>query len=158
MLDWRRKFGARACRIFLACRRARRPIASMRELPHTHSCFVCGEANPLGLKLRFEAGNAVSDQVETRFGVREVSGELDAQKQAEVFGVRAVEPSPSEIETEPSAGDVPEVIISPQASIPAAVTQLLLFGMSPKGPPPRKAARRPSPAAALWDQLALFQN
>lgn len=26
----------------------------MRELPHTHSCFVCGEANPLGLKLRFE--------------------------------------------------------------------------------------------------------
>ena len=27
----------------------------MRELPHTHSCFVCGEANPLGLKLRFEA-------------------------------------------------------------------------------------------------------
>jgi acyl-coenzyme A thioesterase PaaI-like protein len=26
----------------------------MRELPHTYSCFVCGEANPLGLKLRFE--------------------------------------------------------------------------------------------------------
>ena len=25
----------------------------MRELPHTKSCFVCGEANPLGLKLRF---------------------------------------------------------------------------------------------------------
>ena len=81
-----------------------------------------------------------------------------AQKQAEVFGVRAVEPSPSEIETEPSVGDMPEVIISPQASIPAAVTQLLLFGMAPKGPPPRKAARRPSPAVALWDQLALFQN
>lgn len=26
----------------------------MRPLPHTHSCFVCGEANPRGLKLRFE--------------------------------------------------------------------------------------------------------
>jgi exo-1,4-beta-D-glucosaminidase len=39
-----------------------------------------GPQNLYGLKLRFEAGNAVSDQVETRFGVREVSGELDAQK------------------------------------------------------------------------------
>jgi uncharacterized protein (TIGR00369 family) len=26
---------------------------AMKELPHTHSCFVCGESNPLGLKLRF---------------------------------------------------------------------------------------------------------
>lgn len=26
----------------------------MTELPHTRSCFVCGEANPHGLKLRFE--------------------------------------------------------------------------------------------------------
>ena len=26
----------------------------MRPLPHTRSCFVCGEANPLGLNLRFE--------------------------------------------------------------------------------------------------------
>jgi acyl-coenzyme A thioesterase PaaI-like protein len=25
----------------------------MKELPHTHSCFVCGESNPHGLKLRF---------------------------------------------------------------------------------------------------------
>ena len=25
----------------------------MRELPHTRSCFVCGESNPLGLNLRF---------------------------------------------------------------------------------------------------------
>ena len=23
----------------------------MKELPHTHSCFVCGESNPIGLKL-----------------------------------------------------------------------------------------------------------
>ena len=26
----------------------------MQSLPHTRSCFVCGEANPLGLKLRME--------------------------------------------------------------------------------------------------------
>jgi len=32
----------------------------MKELPHTHSCFVCGESNPLGLKLRFyEEGDGV---------------------------------------------------------------------------------------------------
>jgi len=26
----------------------------MKALPHTRSCFVCGESNPSGLKLRFE--------------------------------------------------------------------------------------------------------
>lgn len=26
----------------------------MKELPHTHSCFVCGESNPLGFNLRSE--------------------------------------------------------------------------------------------------------
>ena len=26
----------------------------MKLLPHTRSCFVCGESNPAGLKLRFE--------------------------------------------------------------------------------------------------------
>lgn len=32
----------------------------MKELPHTRSCFVCGESNPLGLKLRFTTdGRAV---------------------------------------------------------------------------------------------------
>jgi uncharacterized protein (TIGR00369 family) len=25
----------------------------VKSLPHTHSCFVCGESNPLGLQLRF---------------------------------------------------------------------------------------------------------
>lgn len=36
----------------------------MRNLPHTHSCFVCGEFNPLGLKIRFQTdGNTV----QTRF-------------------------------------------------------------------------------------------
>ncbi len=36
----------------------------MRELPHTHSCFVCGESNPAGLKLRFETDGKM---VQTRF-------------------------------------------------------------------------------------------
>lgn len=31
----------------------------MQELPHTRSCFVCGEANPLGLRLRFHTDGRV---------------------------------------------------------------------------------------------------
>ena len=36
----------------------------MKELPHTHSCFVCGESNAHGLKLRFHAEGRV---VTTKF-------------------------------------------------------------------------------------------
>jgi acyl-coenzyme A thioesterase PaaI-like protein len=36
----------------------------MKELPHTRSCFVCGEFNPIGLRLRFETDGKV---VRTRF-------------------------------------------------------------------------------------------
>ena len=36
----------------------------MKALPHTHSCFVCGESNPAGLKLRFETDGRI---VTTRF-------------------------------------------------------------------------------------------
>ena len=39
----------------------------MKVLPHTHSCFVCGESNPFGLKLRFETDGRV---VQTRFTPR----------------------------------------------------------------------------------------
>ena len=39
----------------------------MQELPHTHSCFVCGESNPLGLKLRFHTDGHL---VTTRFTPR----------------------------------------------------------------------------------------
>jgi uncharacterized protein (TIGR00369 family) len=39
----------------------------MKELPHTHSCFVCGESNPIGLKLRFETDGHI---VQTRFVAR----------------------------------------------------------------------------------------
>jgi len=36
----------------------------MKTLPHTHSCFVCGESNPIGLKLRFETDGRI---VQTQF-------------------------------------------------------------------------------------------
>ena len=39
----------------------------MQTLPHTRSCFVCGEANAAGLKLRFETDGQV---VQTRFRPR----------------------------------------------------------------------------------------
>jgi uncharacterized protein (TIGR00369 family) len=42
-------------------------IARMQELPHTHSCFVCGESNPIGLNLRFETDG---QSVRTRFTPR----------------------------------------------------------------------------------------
>ena len=36
----------------------------MRALPHTHSCFVCGESNASGLKIRFETDGRL---VQARF-------------------------------------------------------------------------------------------
>jgi uncharacterized protein (TIGR00369 family) len=39
----------------------------MKTLPHTHSCFVCGESNPIGLNLRFETDGCI---VQTRFVAR----------------------------------------------------------------------------------------
>jgi hypothetical protein len=80
------------------------------------------------------------------------------EKQAEVFGVRAVETSPSEIGVESPESDVPQVIIPPSAPIPALVTQLLMFGGSLERVPRRKASHRPSSALATWDQLGLFQS
>src|SRR5438477_8188760 len=39
----------------------------MKTLPHTRSCFVCGESNPIGLKLRFETDGRI---VQTHFQAR----------------------------------------------------------------------------------------
>jgi acyl-coenzyme A thioesterase PaaI-like protein len=39
----------------------------MRPLPHTRSCFVCGEANAIGLNLRFETDGRI---VQARFRPR----------------------------------------------------------------------------------------
>jgi hypothetical protein len=80
------------------------------------------------------------------------------EKQAEVFGVRAVEISPSDIEASPPERDIPEVIIPPPAAIPTIVTQLLMFGGSLEGVAKHKASRRPSGATTVSDQLGLFQN
>ncbi len=78
------------------------------------------------------------------------------ERQADVFGVRAGETSQSEMEAEPPERNVPEIIIPPPAPIPAMVTQLLMFGMSPEGAQPPKASRRPSRDAIPSDQMALF--
>jgi hypothetical protein len=80
------------------------------------------------------------------------------RQQAEVFGVRGVETSPSEMEAEPPERDVPEVNIPPPAPIPAVVTQLLMFGISLESVPRRKAPCRPSSADTTSDQLGLFQS
>lgn len=40
---------------------------AFRELPHTHSCFVCGESNPAGFNLRFETDG---ETVQARFSPR----------------------------------------------------------------------------------------
>lgn len=39
----------------------------MRELPHTHACFVCGESNAHGLQLRFTTDGHL---VQTHFRLR----------------------------------------------------------------------------------------
>ena len=39
----------------------------MQQLPHSRSCYVCGEANPLGLNLRFETDGRI---VRARFRPR----------------------------------------------------------------------------------------
>ena len=41
-----------------------RLLALMRTLPHSRSCFVCGDSNPIGLKLRLETDGRI---VQTRF-------------------------------------------------------------------------------------------
>jgi uncharacterized protein (TIGR00369 family) len=39
----------------------------MKALPHTHGCFVCGESNAAGLRLRFETDGRI---VQSRFAPR----------------------------------------------------------------------------------------
>lgn len=42
-------------------------MGTMKVLPHTRSCFVCGESNPVGLRLRFHTDGRI---VQTRFTPR----------------------------------------------------------------------------------------
>ena len=102
---------------------------------------------------------AMARELVTEKGIGENAdavGKQLVEKQAEVFGVRAVETSPSEMEAELPERDAPEVIIPPPAAIPTVVTQLLMFGISLGSVPRRKASRRPSSAATASDQLGLF--
>jgi hypothetical protein len=78
------------------------------------------------------------------------------QKQAEVFGVRAAETSPSEMEAEPQEMGLPEVIIPPLAPIPALVTQLLMFGSTLENLPKRKTSRRTMAGNIPSNQMGLF--
>ncbi|MGO8736439.1 MAG: hypothetical protein ACLQVM_27010 [Terriglobia bacterium] len=78
------------------------------------------------------------------------------EKQADGFGVRSGETS--QMEASPPERNLREVIIPPPAPIPAAVTQLLMFGGSLESAARRKPSPRPSSAATTSDQLALFQS
>jgi hypothetical protein len=78
------------------------------------------------------------------------------KQQAEVFGVRPMETSPSGNEAEPGAGDVPEVIIPLPAPMAEVVTQLLMFGSSLENLPKRKTSRRTTAATTPSSQLGLF--
>ena len=77
------------------------------------------------------------------------------EKQAEVFGVRAVDATVPAGDPAP-AETAQEEIVVPPAPLPTLVTQLLMFGSSLENVPRRKASRRPSSAAPLSDQLGLF--
>jgi hypothetical protein len=104
---------------------------------------------------------AMARELVTQKGIGESADAVWKQlqrQQAEVFGVRTVETSLSEVEQEPPERDVPGVIISPPAPIPAVVTQLLMFGMSHEAVQRRKASHRPSSPVTASDQLGLFQN
>jgi uncharacterized protein (TIGR00369 family) len=43
----------------LACFPWKNINIAMRELPHTTSCFVCGESNPAGLRIRFHTDGKI---------------------------------------------------------------------------------------------------
>lgn len=85
------------------------------------------------------------------------------RQQAEVFGVRVAETLPSEVETEPSAGTVPEVVVHPVAAIPAVVTQLLMFGMEyeaiqrHKAPPQAIKSRHSIESARIVPGLSVMR-
>ena len=79
------------------------------------------------------------------------------KEQAEVFGLRDKETPESDAEAEPVVEDVSEVPVPLAPSpLPAAVTQLLMFGASLESVQRRKTSRRPVAAAKAPNQLALF--
>jgi hypothetical protein len=102
---------------------------------------------------------AMARELVTEKGIGESADAVWRQlqrQQAEVFGVRAMETSQSEMEAEPPERDVPEVIIPAPAPIPVVVTQLLMFGSSLENLPKRKTSRRTMAATIPSSQLGLF--
>ena len=77
------------------------------------------------------------------------------KEQAQVFGLHDKETPESDAEAEPVVEDVSEVPLA-LSPLPAAVTQLLMFGASLESVQRRKASRRPVVAAKASNQLALF--
>jgi acyl-coenzyme A thioesterase PaaI-like protein len=76
LADWPVLGTTKAPGIYLALRLLARPAARpallglsrglssgllrrMHELPHTRGCFVCGESNPIGLRLRFHTDGTI---------------------------------------------------------------------------------------------------
>jgi hypothetical protein len=100
---------------------------------------------------------AMARELVTEKGIGEnaaaVWKELQRQ-QAEVFGVRTVEGQ--EVEAPASLAVEPEVMVPPPASVPAVVTQLLMFGTSLESGLRHKASRRAAAGVTTSSQLALF--
>ena len=76
------------------------------------------------------------------------------KEQAEVFGLRDKQTPERDAEAVEDVSGVP-VPLAP-SPLPAAVTQLLMFGASLESVQRRKTSRRPVAAAKASNQLALF--
>jgi len=78
------------------------------------------------------------------------------EKQAEVFGVRDVEVTPSAGAPE-AAETIPEPMIIPSSRpVPSPITQLLMFGKALESAPKRKVVRRAAATDTTSSQLGLF--
>ncbi len=100
---------------------------------------------------------AMARELVTEKGIGESADAVWRQlqkQQAEVFGIRAVDVPLVDGEAPTDTG--PEVTLPPQASVPAVVTQLLMFGASLENVQRRKASRRSGVAGNTSSQLALF--
>jgi hypothetical protein len=98
---------------------------------------------------------AMARELVTEKGIGESADAVWKQlqrQQAEVFGVRAVETSPSEMEAEPPERDVPEVIIPPPAPIP------VVHSKTCPGAKPRGVRRLLPPRRANWVCFEASQN
>jgi hypothetical protein len=102
---------------------------------------------------------AMARELVTEKGIGESADAVWKQlqkQQEEVFGVRAIEASPSDNGGAPITDSVPESFVPPPELLPEVVSQLLTFGASLESVRRRKGVRRPTDADTTSDQLALF--